>query len=293
MVAFQKRLEDLWSGTRWLTELVTFARSKDGTTLNLGVLQTILDSVGEHGNVKVKLSSRDRRSSKSQPSPTNDSCNLDSSGVGGDMKPVKLKSSNSSEKYSSADSVQTPKQSSSDPRSSRQGNGKHSGNILGPSDKLSQLTKATDNLCDRFSQSGKRRRASHDHSTDYEHLLVETRETRQSWHVRIFIALDCHVGKGQSITVVASQATTARDILDHVASTVTTMANRQHGHVSTGIEADGLCLVCVIGARERILRDSFHLAHLQSPWTDGHLYVRQRTDRLAALELEKVIASLM
>lgn len=44
------------------------------------------------------------------------------------------------------------------------------------------------------------------------------------------------------------------------------------------------CLVAIIGARERCLRDDFRPLKLQNPWRKGRLYVRKKLDVLAALE---------
>uniref|UniRef100_A0A8W8JC18 Ras-associating domain-containing protein n=3 Tax=Magallana TaxID=2171616 RepID=A0A8W8JC18_MAGGI len=44
------------------------------------------------------------------------------------------------------------------------------------------------------------------------------------------------------------------------------------------------CLVAVIGARERILRDDYQPLHLQNPWTKGRLYVRMKSNLLAAIQ---------
>ena len=49
-------------------------------------------------------------------------------------------------------------------------------------------------------------------------------------------------------------------------------------------ELSNFCLVAVIGARERCLRDDFKPLQLQNPWKKGRLYVRQKHDVLAALE---------
>ena len=40
-------------------------------------------------------------------------------------------------------------------------------------------------------------------------------------------------------------------------------------------ESSEFCLVSVIGARERRLRDEFTLMKLQPPWSRGRLYVRR------------------
>lgn len=47
--------------------------------------------------------------------------------------------------------------------------------------------------------------------------------------------------------------------------------------------ADEHCLVAVMGARERQLRDDFRPLRLQNPWSRGRLFVRRRDDLLAAL----------
>ncbi|VDO37231.1 unnamed protein product [Haemonchus placei] len=43
------------------------------------------------------------------------------------------------------------------------------------------------------------------------------------------------------------------------------------------------CLVVVVGTRERRLKDNFALCRIQSPWNKGRLYVRRRSDLLAAV----------
>lgn len=42
------------------------------------------------------------------------------------------------------------------------------------------------------------------------------------------------------------------------------------------------CLVAVIGARERCLRDDYKILQLQNPWTKGRLFVRLRVEAVAA-----------
>lgn len=49
-------------------------------------------------------------------------------------------------------------------------------------------------------------------------------------------------------------------------------------------QLENFCLVALIGARERILRDDFRPLQLQNPWSRGRLYVRQKHDLLAAIE---------
>lgn len=58
----------------------------------------------------------------------------------------------------------------------------------------------------------------------------------------------------------------------------------KEGPVYTAEEFKTFCLVAVIGARERCLRDDFHPLYLQNPWKKGRLFVRQKKDVLAAIE---------
>ena len=48
------------------------------------------------------------------------------------------------------------------------------------------------------------------------------------------------------------------------------------GPVYSAEELKNFCLVAVIGARERCLRDDFRPLHLQNPWKTGRLFVRQK-----------------
>lgn len=56
--------------------------------------------------------------------------------------------------------------------------------------------------------------------------------------------------------------------------------------VYTEEDTSNFCLVSVIGARERCLRDDFKPVQLQSPWNSGRLYVRRKSNVLAAIECD-------
>lgn len=58
----------------------------------------------------------------------------------------------------------------------------------------------------------------------------------------------------------------------------------KEGPIYSGDELHNFCLVAIIGARERCLRDEFRLLQLQNPFKKGTLYVRQKHDLLAAIE---------
>lgn len=80
--------------------------------------------------------------------------------------------------------------------------------------------------------------------------------------------------------------TTAREVVDLVVKQINmaVVLKGSEGPVYAAEEFSNFCLVAVIGARERCLRDDFKPLHLQNPWKQGRLYVRQKQDKLAALE---------
>jgi len=58
----------------------------------------------------------------------------------------------------------------------------------------------------------------------------------------------------------------------------------RQGPVYAADQLRAFCLVAVIGARERCLRDDFRPLQLQNPWKRGKLFVRRRADVLAAIQ---------
>lgn len=54
--------------------------------------------------------------------------------------------------------------------------------------------------------------------------------------------------------------------------------------IYTEDQLNDFCLVAVIGARERIMRDDYQPLQLQNPWTKGRLFVRLKSNLLAAIE---------
>ena len=55
-----------------------------------------------------------------------------------------------------------------------------------------------------------------------------------------------------------------------------------NGHDASA--TDEFCLVVVVGARERRLRDDFPLMQLQKPWTQGKMFVRHTDCVLSAIQ---------
>ncbi|KAL1227923.1 Ankyrin repeat and fibronectin type-III domain-containing protein [Trichinella spiralis] len=72
---------------------------------------------------------------------------------------------------------------------------------------------------------------------------------------------------------------TAKDVVRKVIAHL-----NERGESIAPVEAESICLVVVIGVRERCLRDNYPVALLKYPWSKGKLVIRRRSDLLAALE---------
>lgn len=73
---------------------------------------------------------------------------------------------------------------------------------------------------------------------------------------------------------------------------MSTLLKGKEGPIYSDKEIANFCLVAVVGARERCLRDDFRPVQLQQPWKDGRLYVRRKSNVLAAIEHDSKQSSL-
>lgn len=104
--------------------------------------------------------------------------------------------------------------------------------------------------------------------------------------LQVFAAYDTGLAAGTSLKLHVTPRTTAREVVDLVVKqlNMAVVLKGQEGPIYTVDELSNFCLVAVIGARERCLRDDFKPLQLQNPWKKGRLYVRLKQDVLAALE---------
>ena len=104
--------------------------------------------------------------------------------------------------------------------------------------------------------------------------------------LQIFAAYECGLANGTSVIINLTQATTAREVVDLVVKqlNMAVIMKGRPGPVYDSEQLKNFCLVAVIGNRERCLRDDFKPLHLQNPWKRGKLFVRVKNDVLAALE---------
>lgn len=104
--------------------------------------------------------------------------------------------------------------------------------------------------------------------------------------IQVYAAYESGLANGTSVKLHVTERTSAREVVDLVVRqlNMAVVVKGKEGPVYTAEEFKTFCLVAVIGARERCLRDDFRPLHLQNPWKKGRLFVRQKKDVLAAIE---------
>lgn len=108
----------------------------------------------------------------------------------------------------------------------------------------------------------------------------------QSGTIQVYAAYETGLAAGINLKLHVTTATTAREVIDLVVKqlNMAVVLKGKDGPIYTNAKLENFCLVAVIGARERCLRDDFKPLQLQNPWKKGRLYVRQKHELLAAIE---------
>ncbi|KAG6448983.1 hypothetical protein O3G_MSEX005796 [Manduca sexta] len=122
-----------------------------------------------------------------------------------------------------------------------------------------------------------------------EHIMkpaMEQRTPDQPGILQVFAAYETGLAVGTSLKLHVTPRTSAREVIDLVVKQLNMAAvlKGKSGPVYGPEKLQDFCLVAVIGARERCLRDDFRPLQLQNPWRKGRLYVRLKHDVLAALQ---------
>uniref|UniRef100_A0A1I7YP53 Fibronectin type-III domain-containing protein n=1 Tax=Steinernema glaseri TaxID=37863 RepID=A0A1I7YP53_9BILA len=95
--------------------------------------------------------------------------------------------------------------------------------------------------------------------------------------IRVYAAYNCGLTKGTSVRLQVSPSTTSKEVVELVVEQISKITSSADPPIE-------FCLVVVIGARERRLRDDFPPLKLQNPWSKGKLFVRRRQCLLAAIQ---------
>ncbi|RXG54385.1 Ankyrin repeat and fibronectin type-III domain-containing protein 1 [Armadillidium vulgare] len=104
--------------------------------------------------------------------------------------------------------------------------------------------------------------------------------------IQVYAAYDTGLAPGTSVKLHVTPRTTCREVIDLVVKqlNMAVLLKNKNGPIYGNEKLKDFCLVAVIGARERCLRDDFRPVQLQNPWKKGRLFVRLRNDVLAAIE---------
>lgn len=104
--------------------------------------------------------------------------------------------------------------------------------------------------------------------------------------IQVYAAYDTGLASGTSLKLRVTPKTSAREVVDLVVKqlNMAVVLKGKDGPIYAADKFENFCLVAVIGARERCLRDDFKPLQLQNPWKKGRLYVRQKHELLAAIE---------
>lgn len=116
--------------------------------------------------------------------------------------------------------------------------------------------------------------------------FVTAKQIGNYFGFQVFAAYETGLAAGTSLKLHVTPRTSAREVIDLVVKQLNMAAilKGKAGPVYGPEKLKDFCLVAVIGARERCLRDDFRPLQLQNPWRKGRLYVRLKHDVLAALQ---------
>ncbi|KAH8382787.1 hypothetical protein KR009_005240 [Drosophila setifemur] len=104
--------------------------------------------------------------------------------------------------------------------------------------------------------------------------------------IQVYTAYNTGLASGTSLKLHVTPKTTAREVINLVVKqlNMAVVLKGNNGPIYGPEMLENFCLVAVIGARERCLRDDFKPLQLQNPWKKGRLYVRKKHELLAAIE---------
>ncbi|XP_064611368.1 ankyrin repeat and fibronectin type-III domain-containing protein 1-like isoform X2 [Liolophura sinensis] len=125
------------------------------------------------------------------------------------------------------------------------------------------------------------------HTRELNPLTAATSQrTSKSGILRVYAAYETGLAKGTSVKLHVTPKTTAREVINLVVQQLNKAVcmKGRSGPIYPEEQLNEFCLVAVIGARERVLRDDYQPLQLQNPWTKGRLYVRMKSNLLAAIQ---------
>lgn len=279
----------MWRAVRWIMDVLTFARDKQGSNgVSLKDVWTnnsspelpsppspehkkIMESGRTSPSPSVKLQTKGRRhlrrcssTSRLQINFSNLLCDTDSINCGSKAHSAeRLGDSNFDKDSNYRNSL----------RSSFAGSFKSlsSADVTVDEDKLSIYSK--DSACSIDEDCPK------DSEKSLQDGLQSTPAPSQnSGIIRVYAAYETGLPSGTSVKLHITPQTTAREVVDLVVKqlNMAVILKGRGGPIYGNSQLHSFCLVATAGARERCLGDEFQPMKLQGPWLKGKLFVRRR-----------------
>ncbi|XP_033746779.1 uncharacterized protein LOC117331911 isoform X1 [Pecten maximus] len=233
----QQHLDFAWKSTRWVMDIITYARDK---SVHGGTHVSLITNIGKekdepdfHGKTNGKILDNNN----SQPSCGSSACDSNEISVGKDNRKI-------AKFYDPTEDVQ-----------------RTNGHIQ------------------------KERECT---PTEVKSPISNSPEssTGSSGILEVYAAYETGLSKGTRVRLHVTSRTTAREVVHLVVKHLNKalVMKGKSGPTYSEEKIVDFCLVAVIGARERILRDDYQPLRLQNPWTKGRLFVRSKNNLLAAIQ---------
>ncbi|KFM56979.1 Ankyrin repeat and fibronectin type-III domain-containing protein 1, partial [Stegodyphus mimosarum] len=291
---FQTQVDNMWRAVRWIMDVLTFARDKQGSN---GIplkdiwtnasspdspsivlpqqMKQVTESTRTSPTPSVRLMDVERKqirrcssTSRLQISYTDLSCDSDSINSGSKAHSAeRLDDSNFEKESNYRSSI----------RSSFAGSLKSlsSADIAGDDDKLSIYSKdsacSIDEECHKDSKSG---------DDALQLSSPAPSHSQNSGIIRVYAAYETGLPSGTSVKLHVTPLTTAREVVDLVVKqlNMAVILKGRGGPIYGNSQLHSFCLVATAGARERCLSDDFQPMKLQGPWLKGKLFVRRKNN---------------
>ncbi|XP_021361615.1 ankyrin repeat and fibronectin type-III domain-containing protein 1-like isoform X2 [Mizuhopecten yessoensis] len=233
----QQHLDSAWKSTRWVMDIITYARDKSvhgGTPVSL-IMST--DKETDTPNFHGKSNRKILDNNNSQPSCGSTACDSNEISVGKDNRKI-------AKFYDPTEEVQ------------RTNGHIQKGRESTPTESKSPVSNPPDS------------------------------STNSSGILEVYAAYETGLSKGTRVRLHVTSRTTAREVVHLVVKHLNKalVMKGKSGPTYSEDKIVDFCLVAVIGARERILRDDYQPLRLQNPWTKGRLFVRSKNNLLAAIQ---------
>uniref|UniRef100_A0AC34QC80 Fibronectin type-III domain-containing protein n=1 Tax=Panagrolaimus sp. JU765 TaxID=591449 RepID=A0AC34QC80_9BILA len=246
MIDFQQRLDDIWKSARWISNYASIARDKaNNCSVSLSSILTPPPPAFPDDNISdIGYHSDQGSSNKLQEFNQHSNAKIIGSFKNGETKSVNRSKSMAERKELKVEAI----------------------------DKMFQEKNSVIPSHPNLAKQTPKRQQS---DVGMASKTSESISPKISAVIRVFAAFDCALPKNTAIKLIITPMTTSQEVVALVVEQIDKLSIVKNQEKQTKSEPKEFCLVSVIGARERRLRNEFNPMKLQPPWTRGRLYVRR------------------